>query len=250
MIPITTVMTVALIAQALNPIESASRVAEVFWDQFMAVQSIERVTQSKLEPDGKIISTKSMEFDYVASLKPKSAGVAVEESRVPRSSAEPEAKASLLLTSGFPTLLLMFHPDFRDKFEFSESTQGNAVAGVIRVAFRSRSQQHSMSAIRFNGHLYPILWRGYAWIDVSAGNVTRIEANLVAPMNEIGVSELRAEVEYKLTPLREHQQTYMLPAKATIWLRTRSQHWRNVHEFSAYKAFTVTTSTRAQQEAK
>ena len=250
MVPTAAVMTIALAAQILTSVESASRAAERFWDQFTAVQSIERVTQSKLEPDGKVISSRNLEFDYVASLKPKAAGVAVEESRVPRSREAPETKASFLLASGFPALLLMFHPDFRDKFEFSESTPGNTPAGVVRVAFRSKPDHHSMSAFRLNGNLYPILWKGYAWIDGSTGNVMRIEASLDSPMTEIGVSELRAEVEYKSTPLRDNEQTYMLPVRATVWLRTPKQQWRDIHEFSAYRAFTVTTSTRAQPEGK
>lgn len=103
-----------------------------------------------------------------------------------------------------------------------------------------------MSALKFKERLYPILWQGFAWIEERTGNVTRIEAQLQGPMDDVGLSELRADVEYKVVPIRNSDQSYQLPARVTVAVRTPKRQWRNVHDYSEYRLFTVTTSTRSE----
>jgi hypothetical protein len=204
---------------------------------------VELVTQFRLREDGKVLSTQTTEFDYVALLEPRSGGIAVEESRVLRSRAS-ETKDSFLLTSGFPALLLMFHPDMRGKFQFHDSPVPEESERTDRIAFRSKPEERSMSALRLKERLYPILWKGFAWIEKGTGNVVRIEASLDSPMVDLGLSELRADVEYKPSDLRDGGVKYQLPSRVTVWVRTPKQQWRNVHEFSGYRLFSVTTSSR------
>jgi hypothetical protein len=207
---------------------------------------VERITQTKLKENGKAASTLTTEFDYVALLRTRANGVAVEESRVPKTNTKEQQTEPLLLTSGFPALLLLFHSDFRDKFAFENSPDPVAPPGTIRIAFTSKPGEHSMSALKLHDRLYPILWRGFAWIEERTGAVHRIVAALDSPMDDIGLAELRAEVEYKPVPLRDMSGTYNLPARVTVTAGTAKSHWRTVHEFSGYKMFTVTSSTRGE----
>jgi len=225
-----------------NTIDRAGRAAESFWGQFTAVQSKERVTQTKVKADGKILASQLEEFDYVSFLKASNRGLMVEESRVSRSKAVKGA-APFLITSGFPALLLMFHPDFRDRFEFTE-VPGIADPSTRRFAFKSKPETASMSALKLQDHLYPILWKGAATLDASSGAIRRIEADLAGSMEDLGLSELHVEVDYGPAVLAGSREVFWLPARATISLKTPRQAWRNVHEFSDYKKFSVTTSTR------
>lgn len=248
--PMAAVMAMLLAFQTTTPtpIDRAGQAAELFWDQFTAVQCVERITQTKLQPEGKVLATRTAEFDYVAFVESKATGIAVEESRVPRAKPAQEEGEQLLLTSGFPALLLMFHPDVREKFDFVESPSPDTPAGIKRIAFKSKPGERSMSALKLKERLYPILWDGFAWIEERTGNITRIEAKLQRPMEDVGLSDLRAEVEYKMIALPNSTQSYQLPARVTVSVRTPKQQWRNVHEFSGYKLFTVTTSTRSESK--
>jgi hypothetical protein len=237
-------MTVALLAQATTPLERAAQSAEVFWEQFTAVQCLERVTQTRVQSGIKGTTSRTSEFDYVAFVTVKSSGIAVQESRVPRGEAPEKDTGQFLLTSGFPALLLMFHPDVSRKFEFFESPAPGSPPGTVRIAFKSKPEERSLSAVKLNERFYPILWEGVAWIEELTGRVVRIEAKLANPMEDIGLSELRAEVDYKMMPLPDGTESYQLPARVTVSLRTPKRHWHNVHDYSAYKLFTVTTSTR------
>ena len=225
-------------------IDRAARMAESFWTQFTAVQCTERIVQNKLRPDGKVTVTRASEFDYVAFLKEEGSGLSVEESRFARPAAPPEPRQQLLLTSGFPALLLMFHPDFRGRFVFEEGSADENRGGAVRVAFISKPEAHSMSGLKLKDRVYPILWKGTAWIDPRSGAVRRIEAALAAPMDDIGLADLRADVDYAPASLVGAQQPFWLPARAAITVKTLRQEWRNVHEFSQYKRFAVSTSTR------
>ncbi|HEX4997606.1 MAG TPA: hypothetical protein VFY29_05245 [Terriglobia bacterium] len=246
----TVLMVAALTAQADTLIERAGLAAESFWSRFSEVQARERVTQARLQADGKVVSTRTADFDYLAILKARSNGVAIEEWREPRTNPSPGKAEPALVTSGFPALLLMFHPDLRGKFDFQDSPAQSVPPGIVRIAFRSRPGQHSMSALKFNGRLYPIQWRGFAWIESATGNVTHIEASLDAPMDDLGLSALTAEVDYGPATLGDTGTTYWLPSRATVTARTPKQQWRDIHEFSAYRLFAVTTTTNDLTEQK
>jgi hypothetical protein len=243
-------MTVALLAQSPTPLERAAQSAEVFWDQFTAVQCLERVTQSSVQSGNKGTSSRTSEFDYVAFVAMTAGGIAVKESRVPRAQVPTDDTSQFLLTSGFPALLLMFHPDVRRKFEFSESPAPDSPPGTMRIAFKSKPGQRSLSAIKLQDRFYPIDWEGFAWIQENTGRVVRIDAKLASPMEDIGLSELRAEVDYKMMPLPNNTEGYQLPARVTVSLRTPKRQWRNVHDYSAYKLFTVTTSTHSEPQIR
>jgi hypothetical protein len=243
---IAVVMTLALVAQITTPVDRASQTAEVFWDQFTAVQCLERVTQTRIQSDGKAESSRTSEFDYVAFVEAKASGIAVQESRVARAKTSADDSEQLLLTSGFPALLLMFHPDVRQKFEFAESPSPDTLPGTVRIAFKSKPGERSMSAVKLKERLYPILWQGFAWIEEKTGNIAKIEATLASPMEDLGLSELRAEVDYKMVPLPNSTASYQLPARVTVSVRTAKRQWRNVHDYSEYRLFTVTTSTRSE----
>ena len=100
-----------------------------------------------------------------------------------------------------------------------------------------------MSVLKLKDHIYPILWRGTAWIYPNTGAVKRIEARLGAPMEDLGLLELQAELEYMPVFLPGAREDFWLPKRAAISLRSQRQVWRNVHEFSGYRLFSVTTST-------
>jgi hypothetical protein len=66
-------------------------------------------------------------------------------------------------------------------------------------------------------------------------------------MDDIGLSDLHAEVDYAPATLAGDRRPFWLPARATISVRTLRQEWRNVHEFLQYKKFAVSTSTREKE---
>jgi hypothetical protein len=215
-------------------LDRATENAEAFWTQVSAIECTEQIAQTRTKEDGKITARRSTTFDYVVTLKMNGASLVVDESRIFQKSTG--AGDALLLTSGFPTLMLVFHPDFRDRFEFNVYETEN------RIAFRLKPGSRSMSAIKLGGRSYPIRWQGTAWVDPANGSVRRIEATS-GPMTDVGIEEINVTVQYGSVPLAGQRAPYWLPSTATISLRSRRQQWKNIHQFGSYKLFSVTSTT-------
>jgi hypothetical protein len=226
-------------------LDRAAASAQALWDQLPAVQCLERIVQNRATDSGKFSERSDAIYDYVLFLKTRGASLLVEESRVRQDRAKEVANATFLKTSGFPTLLFLFHPAFRDRFEFDEPDRGND-QGVVRIGFRQKLELPGMAALKVQDRTYPIHWKGSAWVEEQTGKVIQITAELVDPsqLEVLGIRQLRADVTYAPVRLTESQRGVNLPNRAVIKLSTARQQWENVHEFSNYRIFSFTTTTR------
>jgi hypothetical protein len=228
-------------------LQRAGKAVERSWEQLASVNCRESVSQTKLNKNGKLASRQESLFDYLVVLQIQGEDLIVQESRLPVRQAGAVKKVPLLVTNGFSTALLVFHPFFQGSFEFSppeEDTLGGRKC--VRVKFAHVRNTRSPSALRLKGRDYPIEWQGAAWLDPSAGTLLKIRLELKSAMEDVGLRALRADVAY--APVRFENQIleYWLPSEADIDAETPLQHWRNVHRFAEFKRFTVDTQVITQ----
>ncbi|RPI25359.1 MAG: hypothetical protein EHM61_14575 [Acidobacteria bacterium] len=187
-------------------------------------------------------------FDYLIVMTLEEGELAVEESRLLQKEAGKRKQMSLLVTNGFPTLSLVFHPHYQESFEYR--IEGDDVVEgqpAIRIAFRQVTPARSTTALRLRGHDFPLELKGRAWVDPGTASVLRIESGLKKPMGDLGLEALDCAVRYGPVNFPGQPAPYWLPQEARIEARTRHQHWQNVHRFSSYKHFTVKSETEVQQ---
>ena len=80
----------------------------------------EHVTQLKLGESGKVVEKQESAFDYLIILSNADGELNLTESRLAvDGKAAPKEKSPLLLSNGFSTLFLIFHPYYSAGFEFS-----------------------------------------------------------------------------------------------------------------------------------
>jgi len=148
----------------------------------------------------------------------------------------------LLLSNGFSTLFLIFHPYYSAGFEFrldgQESIDGRAFA---KVHFQHIRGTRSPAALAVRGREYPLDLAGTAWIDPETGVIAKLEAELESGMDDVGLRTMRTEVRYAPVSFDDPSHPYWLPAQATVEVESTHQHWRNIHAFSGYKRFSVNT---------
>ena len=65
------------------------------------------------------------------------------------------------------------------------------------------------------------------------------QRGLEAPLEDIGLRSLNAEVVYGPVKFQGTSNTYWLPQSAVIEVESPRQHWRNVHRFTAYHQFST-----------
>ena len=217
---------------------------ERFWNQFSSVTCTESVTQEKLGKEGKVQYGHNLSYDYLIIMDLQSTDLSVEESRLLQKETGKSGNLPLLLTSGFSTLQLIFHPFYQGSFEYTR-LEDEVVGGrrLLRIEYRHVPGTRSTAIARLRGRDYPLDLTGIAWIDPDSGVIQRITAGLEAPMDDLNLRLLKTEVKYAPQHLSADGAEEWLPAEASIDVETARQHWRNIHKFTNYRQFSVKTET-------
>jgi hypothetical protein len=237
---------VAVQAQELQSVsarvDKVSKYVSGFLNEFSDVKCTEHVVQSKLTPSGRNEYSEESTFDYLVIMQGSDGDLLLSESRLQEREARHSKQLPMLVTNGFSTLFLVFHPYYRDGFTFTfvgeEVADGKKLA---RIRFDHILGSRTPMALAVRGREYPLQLTGTALVDDATGSVFRIEAGLVAPMDDIGLRALQTKVDYALLPSKAADQTYRFPMLARVEVQTLKQHWRNIHRFSDYKRFSVDT---------
>jgi hypothetical protein len=223
-------------------LRQTSRSVLSLMEQFSEVKCTEAVTQTKLSKDGKPEYSEDSRFDYLVMIQGSSDDLLFDESRLEEKQARRSKNLPLLLTNGFSTMFLIFHPYYLKSFEFSLLGE-EVVAGrrVMQLGFRHLNGTRTPSALLLRERQYPLSLAGTAWIDAATGALMKVEATLENNLEDVGLKNLKTEVVYAPVRLPGVSQQHWLPATATIEVETQKQRWRNQHRFLDYKVFSVST---------
>jgi len=227
-------------------IDQAQRQITAYLDKLADLHCTESVTQQKLAGNGHVEATERAKYDYLIMMSGSGEEFQLNESRVePASTHEKRPQLPMLITNGAATVLLVFHPYYRNSFTFeagSEETVNGRPA--VPVHFAHIPGRRTPVALALRGREYPIELQGTAWLDGQSGEVVKVEASLMHDMSDIGLSSLNIHAEYKPGNPNKEAGPLTLPALAVVDVTTPRQHWRNTHVFDNYRGF----STDAEQD--
>lgn len=221
-------------------LEKASQRMSGFLDQVSDVKCAEHVVQQKFNKGGHVVDSATTNYDYLVILQTDGDELMLNESRLAEKNAKQKLGIPLLITNGFSTLFLIFHPYYRSSFQFT--SEGSEVVDgqtLQRVHFAHIQGRRTPAALSVRGREYPLDFVGTAWIDPQSGTIARIETALQSDMLDVGLRSLTAQVEYTAVDLPGWKDHYRFPASATIDVQTLRQHWRNTHTFTGYMRFSV-----------
>ena len=218
----------------------------VFLEQFSDVKYTELVKQVKLNKDDKVELHRESSYDYLVILTNTGGELGLDESRLAVHEAKPDKKkTSMLVTNGFATLFLIFHPYYSAGFRFTDQGEEELNGHMwSKISFQHVRGMRSPAALALRGREYPLELSGTAWIDAQTGDIAKIVVGVGNSMEDVGLKELRSEVEYAPVPFHNTKETYWFPAQASVEVETPRQHWRNTHLFSEYKRFAVETDEK------
>ena len=180
-------------------------------------------------------------FDYVVLFQSSSSEPIMVESRLAKEGPSKHKNVPLLLTNGFSTLLLIFHPYYAGGFQFTDQGEESVDGRVcVKVHFQHVKGLRSTTALLLGGREYPLDLQGTAYVDKASGTIVKINAALESSMEDVGLRSLETEVHYLPVNFQGVPQAYWLPTSATIEVESVHQHWRNQHQFTAYHRFETT----------
>lgn len=228
-------------AATATVVDHAQRQVSTYLTQLSDLHCTELVTQEKLEGKDHVETSERARFDYLIMISGNSDEFQLNESRVAaKDNREPKNQLPMLVTNGISTILLVFHPYYRDNFNFDAGPE-EVVNGqeAIPIHFSHIAGRRSPAALALRGRLYPLELQGTAWLDPNSGNVIKVDATLMNDMSDIGLRSLNMHVDYKNIVVPGSRGTTALPALAIVDVTTPRQHWRNTHAFTDYKSFST-----------
>lgn len=229
-----------------DPVEMAQQQITAYLSSLADLHCTESVTQEKFAANGHLETKERAKYDYLIMMEGTGDDFQLNETRVEADSKKTKTSATpMLVSNGAATVLLVFHPYYRDSFKFEAGT-AQIVDGktLIPVHFEHIPGRRSPAALALRGREYPLDLEGTAWLDRATGQVAKIEAGLLRDMSDVGLRSLQVHVDYKPVQIGKSVSTNNLPTVAVVEVETPRQHWRNTHVFSDYKSF----STDAEQD--
>jgi hypothetical protein len=214
-----------------------------FLEQFSDVKCTEQVRQEKLSKDDKVQLKEDSTYDYLVILTNAGGELNLSESRIPVHEAKRDRRnTSMLLSNGFATLFLVFHPFYAEAFQFAlAGTEVIDGRQLSKIEFHHVSGMKSPAALALRGREYPLELSGTAWIDAQTGSIAKLKASIADTLQDVGLKSLNAEIDFSPHPFGDAKQVYWFPTRATVEVETPKQHWRNSHQFTSYKKFSVNT---------
>ena len=224
-------------------VDRTSHEVKAYLDQVSDVTCTERVELEKLAPNGKVQYSQQDTYNYFVLLQGSADDLQLTESRLAQSPEPKQPKnVSLLLTNGFSTLFLIFHPYYVASYRFDDAGPDTLDGrSYERLHFTAIPGARTPAALAVRNREYPLELTGDAWVDPATGDIARIQATLAHDLSDVGLRSFHVAVDYLPVRLPAWRQAYLFPGTATIEGETGRQHWRNTHHFSDYKSFMVGT---------
>jgi hypothetical protein len=232
-------------------LERTGKQVSAFLDLISETNCTERVLQEKIADSGKVIEKEESTFDYLIILSTSDGELSLVESRIAPEDAKQHKKTRppLLISNGFSTLFLVFHPYYLASFRFgSEGEETLNGRPAIKIHFQHVPGMRSPAALAVRGREYPLELSGTAWIDPTTGTIVKLTANVDSGMQDVGLRTLHSEVRFSPVTFHDSPEAFWLPAQATVEVETRHQHWRNTHQFSQYRRFAVDTKEQIAKQ--
>lgn len=169
-------------------VDASGRRMKEFVDNIARFAAIEDLVHEQLDPTGNPVSKETRKFDYIASISETRPGyLATDEYRNLR-----YGIADLpdrIVTMGFMTLALIFHPDMRENFQMTCEGLGDWHGRATWIMhFRQRDDKPSRFAdYKVGADTYAMKLKGRAWIAANDFQIVRIESETRGPTSDRGV---------------------------------------------------------------
>jgi hypothetical protein len=231
----------AFVARANEILAHSRKLINQFFEQTSNVVCTEDVSQIIVGKNNKAVYKEESVFEYQMQTNSRSGTFRLAETREAKKAAFRDPYKTLLITNGFASMLLVLHENYESSYFFEPVSEEEIDGRVaLKVHFSSVPGAASPAAVQLRGRNYPLQLKGELWIDEDSGAIVKLISSLDGNLEDLGLKELRSEIHYSLVEFHSPEESYWMPASATIDVETPKQHWRNVHRFTEYKRFRAT----------
>ena len=223
--------------------EAGKRVADSFRD-FPNTVSVEEVHQEKLQRRGKIEGSQDQEFRYLWLMEPGPAGPGISEYRADKSGGTAAQKGlddGYMLTSGFTSAALKFHPFYRGdaQFRYLGRQKLDGIEYYVVAFAQYPGKARLAGAFRVNGAPLSFYFQGLAWIDAGTYEIVRMRQDLLAPLPEVRLERQTTEIDFGAVRFKKFTAEFWLPQRVSVAVDWNGKRLRNEHRYSKFELFNV-----------
>jgi arsenate reductase-like glutaredoxin family protein len=219
------------------------------------VSAREQVVLRKMNSNGQTAAMARMNFNYLVLVRPDQAGIGFKEERTDRNADSVQLRTALnivpgnlsnmagfVVTSGFATLCLYFHPIHQSgsNFRYLGKERGSPRLQVIAFAQKPEVGDF-LAAIDGAKGTTPVLVQGLIWVDPRTYEIVRMRTDLLEPDLSDGVMSQTTDIRLAEVRFADSSQVYCLPSRVEVALVFGGALYRNTHSYSDYKLFRVET---------
>jgi thioredoxin-like negative regulator of GroEL len=230
---------------------------EKFFRDFSTTAALEVIRQARLDSKGMAHSVRRAEMYYVFLQKRIQGRPLLEEYRGSGDGRLLQIgglEDGYMVTSGFASSLIVFHPTFQLGMEYRylgrQELNGRPVfvlgfaqrPGVSQGIGVFRSTSRRGSAI--------VYVQGVAWISADQHQILRMRTDLLEPLKEVALNRQTSEIDYRPHHFTASPKTFFLPSRVTVSIEWGRRRLRNEHIFSRFWLFNVDVESEEPVERK
>lgn len=213
--------------------------------EFTATEEYESV---EVKRDERLETPITRNFSYLVYIEtPRPRLIEVKEIR--NNNLSPADMPGRLADNGAPGLVLAFHPIYRDDFSWQCEGLGEwneQPAWLVHFEQRSDRPTSLLAAFDTPSEEFALPLKGRAWISTKTGQVVRLEADLVRPVEPLGLKRQHFVIEYAPVSFRAHKVTLWLPESVDVYIQFQGHYLHHQHRFSNFQLFWVGTSQKIE----
>jgi Tetratricopeptide repeat len=235
-------------AKSQEPLENILRsvgknVLEFFQD-FQNTSSLEEVQEEQLSQRGKVHNKLDQKFRYLCLISGEGKPPFFQEYRRDLSGGRGEMyalKQGFMLTAGFVSASLNFHPDFQSESTFRYiGRQRIDGRETYVVAFAQQPLKTKLSGgFKYGVKSAATYTRGLAWIDARNYQILRLRTDLLKPLPQVKLKRQTTEIEYQEVRFKSSHQGFWLPRQVAVTVEWNGRIMHNEHRYSDFELFDV-----------
>ena len=213
-----------------------------FFTGFQNTVSLEKVREERLSKEGKVKDFQDLRFEYLLVSQPQQGRLELQEYRT-NSHGDLTAPTGLdsgfMLTSGFASASLLFHPAYQAGAKFRYLGRQTRDGKPMHVVAFAEMPDKAQMIERFNTNDGSVLvvFQGLAWIDAESYKIVRLRTDLLKPEAKLRLVRQTTEITYDPVQFKQMASTVWLPSDVAVTVQWAGKTFRNTHHYSDFKLF-------------
>jgi hypothetical protein len=239
-------------AELKGILEKTGEGVRSFFGTFQNTASLEEIREERLAKDGKAKDVLNEKFQYLLLARPEKWGLGLEEFRTNSHgdrTAPTGLGSGLMVTSGFASASLLFHPQYQSGAAFRYLGRQTVDGHDCHVIAFAQDPKKAQMVERFNTSdaSVLVLFQGLAWIDAGSYEIVRLRTDLLTPPSRIRLQRQTTEITYNPVQFKQAASALWLPSQVAVTLQWAGKTYRNTHRYSGFRLFNTETQEKIGQ---